>query len=59
MNYKLTYKTILSGETPEDAEEHTRHFKTLEAATTAWHQLDAYTNGGTGLTCFDTKLEEA
>ena len=59
MNYKLTYKTILSGETPEDAEEHTRHLKTLEAATTAWHQLDAYTNGGTGLTCFDTKLEEA
>ena len=50
---------MLSGETPEDAEEHTRHFKTLEAATGAWHELDAYTYGGTGLTCFDTKLEEA
>tara|TARA_R110002020_G_scaffold23658_6_gene78644 strand:+ start:7554 stop:7733 length:180 start_codon:yes stop_codon:yes gene_type:complete len=57
MKYKLTYKTALTGEAPEDAEDHTRIFYSLEDAKEYKHQLDAYTDANTGLICFAIKLE--
>ncbi len=57
MKYKLTYKTALTGEAPEDAEDHTRIFYALEDAMAAAQELEAYTDANTGLICFAIKLE--